>query len=84
MQLRYLFTYHADLRVPQEIGSVPFGTRMIFDVTGGHFEGPDFKGTILAVVHDRYFIEGFASEIWEIRMDNQEAGVTPTLKTWQL
>jgi ATP-binding cassette subfamily F protein 3 len=44
----------------------------------------DFKGTILAVVHDRYFIEGFASEIWEIRMDNQEAGVTPTLKTWQL
>jgi ATP-binding cassette, subfamily F, member 3 len=26
-----------------------------------------FKGTVLAVVHDRYFIQGFASEIWEIR-----------------
>ncbi|MCC7359153.1 MAG: ABC-F family ATP-binding cassette domain-containing protein [Anaerolineales bacterium] len=25
-----------------------------------------FEGTVLAVVHDRYFIEGFASEIWEI------------------
>jgi len=25
-----------------------------------------FKGTVLAVVHDRYFIQGFASEIWEI------------------
>jgi ATP-binding cassette subfamily F protein 3 len=26
-----------------------------------------FKGTILAVVHDRYFIERFASEIWTIK-----------------
>jgi ATP-binding cassette subfamily F protein 3 len=41
----------------------------------------DFEGTILAVVHDRYFIEGFASEIWEIQTEGQEAGGTPTLKT---
>jgi len=27
----------------------------------------DFNGTVIAVVHDRYFIEGFASSIWEIR-----------------
>jgi ATP-binding cassette, subfamily F, member 3 len=27
----------------------------------------NFQGTILAVVHDRYFIESLASEIWEIR-----------------
>lgn len=26
-----------------------------------------FKGAVLAVVHDRYFIEQFASEIWTIR-----------------
>lgn len=26
-----------------------------------------FEGTILAVVHDRYFIQGYASEIWEAR-----------------
>jgi len=26
-----------------------------------------FDGTILAVVHDRYFIEGFASELWEVQ-----------------
>jgi ATPase subunit of ABC transporter with duplicated ATPase domains len=26
----------------------------------------NFAGTVLAVVHDRYFIQGFASEIWEI------------------
>ena len=27
----------------------------------------NFKGTILAVVHDRYFIERFASEVWSIK-----------------
>jgi len=25
-----------------------------------------YDGTVLAVVHDRYFIDGFASEIWEV------------------
>jgi ATP-binding cassette subfamily F protein 3 len=27
----------------------------------------EFEGTILAVVHDRYFIQGFATEIWDVR-----------------
>ncbi len=26
-----------------------------------------FKGTVLAVVHDRYFIDGFAGQVWEIQ-----------------
>jgi ATPase subunit of ABC transporter with duplicated ATPase domains len=26
-----------------------------------------FKGTILAVVHDRYFLERFASEVWNVK-----------------
>ncbi len=26
-----------------------------------------FDGTVLVVVHDRFFIEGFANEIWEVR-----------------
>jgi ATP-binding cassette subfamily F protein 3 len=26
-----------------------------------------FEGTILAVVHDRFFIQGFANEIWEVK-----------------
>lgn len=26
-----------------------------------------YHGTVVAVVHDRFFIEGFASEIWEIK-----------------
>jgi ATP-binding cassette subfamily F protein 3 len=33
------------------------------------FEGAltQFNGSILAVVHDRYFIEGFASDVWNIK-----------------
>jgi ATP-binding cassette subfamily F protein 3 len=27
----------------------------------------EFEGAILAVVHDRYFIEGFATQIWEVK-----------------
>jgi ATP-binding cassette subfamily F protein 3 len=27
----------------------------------------NFKGTILAVVHDRYFLERFASEVWHVK-----------------
>jgi ATP-binding cassette subfamily F protein 3 len=32
----------------------------------------NFEGTVLAVVHDRYFIEGFAGEIWEVKDQNIE------------
>jgi len=31
-----------------------------------------FKGTILAVVHDRYFIERFASDVWTVKDGNVE------------
>lgn len=27
----------------------------------------NFKGTVLAIVHDRYFIERFASEVWNVK-----------------
>jgi ATP-binding cassette, subfamily F, member 3 len=30
----------------------------------------NFKGTIMAVVHDRYFIESFATHIWAIKDNN--------------
>jgi ATP-binding cassette, subfamily F, member 3 len=33
-----------------------------------------FDGTVLAVVHDRYFIEGFASEVWRVEGDEVKRG----------
>jgi hypothetical protein len=47
MKLTPIFSYHADLKEPQQIGKAQFGTRLIFDVVGGTLEGPDIKGTIL-------------------------------------
>jgi hypothetical protein len=46
-ELEYLMTYRADLEEPVDIGAVPSGTRQIFDVKGGSFEGPRLKGRLL-------------------------------------
>ena len=47
MKLKPLMTLHADLKEPVEIGTGPYGTRNIFEVTGGTFEGSRLRGTIL-------------------------------------
>jgi hypothetical protein len=47
MKLDQIMTYHADLAPPQVIGKTAFGTRQIFEVTGGTFEGPGLSGKIL-------------------------------------
>jgi len=48
MKLVHLLTYRADLKPPVEVGKGPFGTRSIFDVTGGRAEGPRLRGKLLA------------------------------------
>lgn len=47
MKLEKLFTYHADLKRPVEVGTGPYGTRNIFDVTGGWFKGEKLNGQFL-------------------------------------
>lgn len=47
MKLEYLMTYKADLKPPQSVGKAQFGSRIIYDVTGGTFEGPKLKGKVL-------------------------------------
>ena len=47
MKLEHLMTYRAELAPPQIIGKTAFGTRQIFEVTGGTFEGPQLNGKIL-------------------------------------
>ena len=46
-KLELLTTFRAELKAPTAIGTTPFGTRQIFDVTGGNFDGPRLKGTVL-------------------------------------
>lgn len=40
----FLFDAHIDLAAPENIGASPAGTRAIFLVTGGTFEGPRMRG----------------------------------------
>lgn len=47
MNLEYECTYHATLKEPVNVGSGPYGTRMVFEVTGGRFEGPRLNGQLL-------------------------------------
>jgi hypothetical protein len=47
MKMVPLVNYRATLAEPIEVGAGPFGTRRIFDVTGGSFEGPRMRGRLL-------------------------------------
>ncbi len=47
MKLELLATVRANLKAPVKIGAGPYGTRNVYDVTGGTFEGPRLRGTIL-------------------------------------
>jgi Protein of unknown function (DUF3237) len=47
MKLAPLMTVQADLKPPADIGTGLYGTRLVFDVTGGHFAGARLRGTIL-------------------------------------
>lgn len=46
-KLEPLLTFRANLREPIDIGTGPMGTRQIFDVSDGSFEGPRLKGRVL-------------------------------------
>ncbi len=47
MKLEPIMTVHADLKTPLAIENGPYGTRTIFDVTGGEFKGQRFSGKVL-------------------------------------
>ena len=47
-KLEFAFEATATLDPPQELGVTTYGKRRIIPITGGTFEGPKMKGTILA------------------------------------
>jgi hypothetical protein len=46
-KLEHLFDMHVDLEPPQIVGATPGGTRQIFIVKAGTFDGPRLKGEVL-------------------------------------
>jgi hypothetical protein len=47
MQLEYELTYNATLKDPVAIGAGPYGTRLVYEVTGGSLDGKRLKGKVL-------------------------------------
>ena len=47
-RLKLLYTITAELGAPIAVGENPHGNRQIVPVTGGSFEGPHLKGTVLS------------------------------------
>lgn len=47
MDTRLLMTLHVLVARPQDIGTVPHGVRRTAPLTGGAFEGPRLRGTVL-------------------------------------
>jgi hypothetical protein len=47
MNTRPLMTMQVTLAVPQKIGAVPLGTRVMAPIASGDFEGPRLRGRVL-------------------------------------
>ena len=47
MDTRLLMTLRVTVAAPQNIGAVPHGTRRTAPLSGGSFEGPRLRGTVL-------------------------------------
>lgn len=47
-QLRQIYRVEATLGVPLDLGDTPQGHRRIVPLIGGHFAGPDLRGTVVA------------------------------------
>jgi len=58
MKLAPLMTYTGELRAPVNVGTGPYGNRVIFEVIGGTFEGPRLRGRLLSGGGDWLLIDG--------------------------
>ena len=47
MNTRLLMMLHVNVATPQNIGAVPHGTRRTAPLSGGDFQGPRLRGTVL-------------------------------------
>lgn len=58
MRLEPLMTYSADLLPAVAVGPGPYGNRIVFEVSGGSFEGPRLRGRLLTGGGDWLLLDG--------------------------
>ena len=70
-KLEPLMTIHADLKPPVDFGAGPYGARLVFDVTGGHFEGARLRGTLLPSGGDWLLLDADGTGHLDVRITLQ-------------
>ncbi len=68
MELEPLFDITAEIAPPILIADTPDGTRAIVHVTGGKFEGPRLKGTVLASGGDWFLMRPDGVGVIDVRL----------------
>jgi hypothetical protein len=68
MELEPLFEINAEIAPPILIPDTPEGTRVIVHVTGGNFEGPRLKGTVLASGADWFLLRADGVGVIDVRI----------------
>ncbi len=67
LPVEHLFTMTATLADPDVIRDGPLGTRMIFNVTGGSFQGPKLNGKVAASGGDWLYMRADNSGKLDVR-----------------
>lgn len=68
MKLQPLFDIHADLKTPLEMGQGPWGTRIVFDITGGSFGGERIRGSVRPGGADWFLIDAEGTGHVDVRV----------------
>ena len=68
LRSEFLFTIAGTDSSPVEVGSTPSGLRWIFPITGGTFEGPRLRGTILSGGADETLVRSDAVTVHDVRL----------------
>ena len=64
----FLFSFEAQLGSRAAVENGPQGTRVIREVTGGHFEGPRLKGSVEAPAGDWVTVRADGSSKLDVRL----------------
>lgn len=68
LRSEFLFTITGTVAPPVEIGSTPSGLRRIFPITGGTFEGPRLRGTVMPGGADQMLVRSDAVTVPDVRL----------------
>ena len=75
-QLEFALQLHVTLGAAYTVGETPHGRRMVIPITGGTFEGPGIKGTVINGGADYQLGNGARTELEAVYCIRTDDGIT--------